>query len=260
MAVLASHAIAPAGVAGRLDSAVHRLDPRAKLVALLGVTVVAVITPLGDWGVFAACAVALAAVAAAAKVPPGVIWGRARVVLPLILFVAAFVPFLRPGGPAMAIGPLTVSAAGVAVFAGVAVKATIGTTAAVLLGATTPFPDLLRGLAALRVPRLPTLIAAVTYRYLWVVADDVRRMRIALCARAYRPRTLLRAGTIGRLVAALFLRTHARAERVHMAMLARGYDGTMPAAAPLRLGRADAAFVALVLGLALGARAAALGA
>ena len=148
----------------------------------------------------------------------------------------------------------------VALSAGVAVKATIGTTAAVLLGSTTPFPDLLRGLVALRVPRLPTLIAAVTYRYLWVVADDVRRMRIALSARAYRPRTLLRCGTIGRLVAALFLRTHARGERVHLAMLARGYDGTMPAAAPLRLGRADAAFVALVLGLALGARAAALSA
>ena len=72
-------------------------------------------------------------------------------------------------------------------------------------------------------------------------------MRAALAARAYRPRTALQAGAIGRMATAMFLRTYARGERVYRAMLARGYRGQMPQLAPLALRRADAAFVGLVL-------------
>jgi cobalt/nickel transport system permease protein len=59
-----SAALHRTGVAGNPASPIHRLDPRAKIVGLAGVTVVAVSTPLPAWPVFAACAVALAAIAA----------------------------------------------------------------------------------------------------------------------------------------------------------------------------------------------------
>ena len=239
-----------AGVAGDAASPIHRLDPRAKLLGLLGVTVVAVSAPLGAWPVWAACALVLLVVGGLARVPAGEVWRRARVVLPLVVFVAAFVPFVRPGGATWSLGPLTVSEAGLAVLAAVTAKATIGTVSAVLLGATTPFPAVLRALEALRVPRLLVLIAAFTYRYLFVVLAEVARLRAGLVSRGYAPRHALQAAAVGRAASVLFLRTHARAERVHMAMLARGFGGSMPRAEALRLGRADVAFVAL-LALAL---------
>jgi cobalt/nickel transport system permease protein len=170
------------------------------------------------------------------------------VVLPLILFVAVFLPFFRKGGATHDLGPFTVSDAGLAVLASVAAKATIGTVSAVLLGATTTFPSVLRGLEGLRVPRLFTLIAAFMYRYLFVIVEEVHRMRTALSARAYRPRHALQAAPIGRAVTALFLRTYGRGERVHLAMLARGYRGTMPELVPLRFTPIDAAFVACLAG------------
>jgi cobalt/nickel transport system permease protein len=197
--------------------------------------------------VYLACAGVLAAVAAAARVRPRDIWRRARIVLPLVALVALFVPFVRAGGAAYSLGPLTVHEAGLAVFATTTAKALLGTVAAVLLGATTSFPAVLRGLEAMRVPSLLVLIAALMYRYLFVIAGEAGRMRAALAARAYRPRHLLQCAPLGRMATALFLRTYARGERVHLAMLARGYSGRMPAAAPLAFGRADAAFVALVL-------------
>jgi cobalt/nickel transport system permease protein len=224
---------------------------------LVAVTLVAVTTPLAAWPVYAACAVALATVAAVARVPARLIWRRARVVLPLVLFVAIFVPFLRRGGATHALGPLTVSDAGLAVLGAVAAKATIGTVSAVLLGATTSFPSVLRGLEALRVPRLLTLIAAFMYRYLFLVVEEAQRLRTGLAARAYAPRHALQARPIGQAVTALFLRTHDRGERVHRAMLARGFTGTMPAGAPLVFRRADALFVAAVAGTLVAARIAA---
>ena len=248
MGGLCNHAVELTGLAGDRTSPIHRLDPRAKIIGLFGVTVVAVTTPLAAWPVFAACALTLVAVAVTARVPAAIVWRRARVVLPLILFVAAFLPFFRSGGAAHHLGPFTVSDAGLAVLATVALKATIGTVSAVLLGATTTFPAVLRGLEAMHMPRLFTLIAAFMYRYLFVIVEEVQRMRAALAARAYRPRHALQAAAIGRASSALFVRTYGRGERVYLAMLARGYRGTMPALTPLALTRTDVAFAAALAG------------
>ena len=93
-----------AGVAGDPHSPIHRLDPRAKLLGLTGVTLVAVSTPLQAWPVWIACALALTTIASLAHVSPKTLWSRARVVLPLVLFVAIFVPFVRKGGETIALG------------------------------------------------------------------------------------------------------------------------------------------------------------
>jgi cobalt/nickel transport system permease protein len=213
-----------AGVVG--DSPIHRLDPRAKLLGLTAVTVIAVSTTA--WPVHAACAAALIAVAALARLTPRTVARRMRVVIPALMLVAAFIPF-HAG----------------AVFA--LPKATLGTLSAVLLGATTPFPDILHALERLRAPRLLVLIAAFMYRYLFVIVDEVHRMRAALVARGYAPRHALQVQAIGRVATALFLRTYERAERVHLAMLARGFDQNMPRLDVLTFRRADVLFLSALL-------------
>ncbi len=244
MSGLGSHDLALASVAGDPGSPIHRRDPRSKLLALVAVTLVAVSTPATAWPVYAGCAAVLAGIAVAARVTPATIWHRARVVLPLVLFAAAFIPFVREGHVVGSVGPFDVTAEGLETFAGVAAKTAIGTVSAVLIGATTSFPDVLRALERLRAPRLFVLIAMLTYRYAFVVAGEVRRMRTAMRARGYRPRHALQAGPVGHAASALFLRAHARGERIYLAMAARGFTGTMPQAVPLRLGAADVLFLA----------------
>jgi cobalt/nickel transport system permease protein len=242
------HLEAAAGVAGDPAGRFHRLDPRAKLLGLLTVTLAAITTPLSLWPVWIACAGTLVGIALLARIPARTIWRRVRVVLPLVLAAAIFIPFLRVGGREWGLGPLVVTETGLETFLGVAAKAAIGTVSAVLLGATTSFPDVLRALEAMRVPRLFTLVAAFTYRYLFVLVDEVRRMRAAVASRGYRPRRAWQAGVLGRVVAALFLRSYGRGERVYLAMLARGYEGAMPQLEALAFRRADALFVSVVAG------------
>jgi cobalt/nickel transport system permease protein len=244
---LCNHSLELTGLAGDAASPVHRLDPRAKIVGLIAITLTAVSTPVGAWPVFVACALVLAAVTSLARVRVRDIWRRARFVLPIVLLAALLIPLCRTGGESYSLGPLTLHEDGLETFAAVAAKATIGTVAAVLLGATTTFPAVLRGLEAMRVPRLLVLIAAFMYRYLFVIVEEVGRMRAALAARGYQPRNALHAGALGRVATALFLRTYSRGERVYIAMLARGYNGRMPRVTPLVFGRADVAFVAAVL-------------
>jgi cobalt/nickel transport system permease protein len=245
--VAAHHALELTGIACDPRSRVRALDPRAKILGLLTVTVVAVSTPRSGWPVWAGCAVVLGAYAVAGGVSARALWRRWRLVLPLVGLAVAFVPLVRTGGAQLALGPLTLHEEGVRVAAAAAAKAAIGTLSAVVLGATATFPEILRGLEALRVPRLLVLIAAFMYRYLFVVVEEAGRMRAALTARGFGPGTALGAAAIGRVAAALFLRAHARGERVHLAMLARGYRGAVPDLDPLALGRGDVAFVVLVL-------------
>jgi cobalt/nickel transport system permease protein len=200
---------------------IHRRDPRAKLLGLFGITLVAVSTDA--WPVHAACAAALLTIAVLARVSPRVVWERARIILPPLLFVALFA---RHHAPA------------------IAAKATLGTFSAITLGATTPFPDVLHALERLRAPKLLVLIAAFMYRYLFTIVDEVQRMRAALASRGYAPRHALQAQAIGRVATALFLRTYERAERVHLAMLARGWTQSMPRLDVLAFRRADALFLA----------------
>jgi cobalt/nickel transport system permease protein len=244
---LCNHTLELTGLAGDRASRVHRLDPRAKIIGLFAVTLVAVSAPVALWPVYAGCAAVLMIYAAVARVGPGALWRRVRFVLPLVLLVAVFVPFVRTGGDQYALGPLTVHEAGLAVLGAVAAKALIGTISAALLGATTLFPAVLRGLEAMRTPRLLVLIAAFMYRYLFVIVEELGRMRSALVSRGYRPRHALHAGAMGRVATAMFLRTYSRGERVYLAMLSRGYNGTMPHLEPMSFGRADLVFVAVVL-------------
>ncbi len=244
MTAIGISALELTGVAGDPASRVHRLDPRAKIVVFAAISVVAVSAPLALWPVYAGCLATLALLAALARVPAEQIWRRARWVLPLVLAVGIFLPLVRDGGESWGLGPLTVHEQGLAIFAQVAAKTLIGVLSAVLLGATTAFPELLAGLEAMRMPRLLVLIAALMHRYLYVLVEEVGRMRAALTARAYRPRTSLQAAALGRVASALFMRSYHRGERVHLAMLARGYQRRMPRLAPLSLSAVDVAVIA----------------
>jgi cobalt/nickel transport system permease protein len=248
------HALESAGLAGDPASPVHRLDARAKLLGLAGLTVVAATAPRASWPLLAGCAVLLGAVALAARVPAGVLWRRVAVVLPVVALAAASLPFVHAGGAEHAVGPLQVSDTGLAVFGAAVAKAGVGTLSAVLLAATTTVPAALDALRRLRAPALLVAIAGVTWRYVFVLAGEVARMRTALAARGHRPRHLLHVAATGRLATALFLRAHGRGERVHVAMAARGWTGTPPRAAARTLTRADAAFLAALAGLPLIAR------
>ncbi len=101
-------------------------------------------------------------------------------------------------------------------------------------------PNLVRrshwGLQALRVPRLLVIVASL-FRWAETLTDELARMRRrALAARNYQPRWLGDAPALGHLLGSLFLRSYARSERVHRAMLSRGWEGATPAVAPDRTG------------------------
>jgi cobalt/nickel transport system permease protein len=208
-------------------SPVHRLPPQCKLVAVLVFVAAVVATPRERIWAFAGYALLLAAVAAVARVPCRVVLRRTLIELPFVVF-ALLMPFVASGERITWLG-LSVSEAGLWGAWNILAKGTLGVVASVLLAATTEPRLLLLGVERLRMPQPIVQIAAFMLRYADVVAGELRRMRIARAARGFQARDLRDAGVLARSLGALFLRSYERGERVHLAMVSRGYDGRMPA-------------------------------
>jgi cobalt/nickel transport system permease protein len=207
-------------------SRVHRLAPEAKLLAAFTFVLTVALTPRTALWAFALDALLLVGVVRVARVPLGFVATRLVVVVPFVLFALAL-PVIGTGERVAVLG-LSLSVDGLWACANILAKAGLGAATSILLAATTEIPDLLRGFERLRVPAVLTAIAMFMVRYLEVVTGEVRRMRTAMTARGYDPRWLAQAKPIAAGAGALFIRSYERGERVHDAMLARGYTGAMP--------------------------------
>nr|WP_243847400.1 cobalt ECF transporter T component CbiQ [Microbacterium ulmi] len=203
----------------------HRVSPRAKLVALIVFTIIVVATPR-DWlAAFAIYAALLAAAIVVARIPPIAVIRRMSIEIPFVVF-AGLLPFIALGPRVEVLGvPLAVE--GLWGAWALLAKATLALLAATVLISTTEPRHIVLALDGLGLPRQLASIAAFMLRYLDVIVDESRRMRIARDARGFTPRGPRGWRVLARSIAALFVRSHARGERVHLAMLARGYGDAL---------------------------------
>jgi cobalt/nickel transport system permease protein len=241
-------------------SPLHRARPQCKIAATLLFVLAVVATPREAFWAFALYGLLLAGLATVARIPPATLARRLLIELPFLAF-ALFLPIVGHGERVEVLGmPLAVG--GLWGAWNILVKGTLGVTASAILAATTPVPELLGGLERLRLPSTLTVIAGFMVRYADVIADEVRRMRIARVSRGHDPRWIWHARAVAASAGTLFIRSYERGERVYLAMVSRGYTGSMPVLQDLAASRAQwlaalsvPAAAALVAATAWGVRA-----
>lgn len=228
------------------------MRPEVKLAVTLLFVIAVVATPREAFWAFGAHATLVAAAAAVGRLPPGFLLRRLLIEVPFLLF-AVFLPFVGRGERLEVVG-MSLSVEGLWASWNIVAKATLGAAASVILASTTRVPDLLKGFARLRFPRVLTAMMGFMVRYLDVVIGELGRMRIALQSRGYRPRWIGQARALAAVAGTLFVRSYERGERVYLAMQARGYAGVMPeletAAAPAGQWWFASAVVALAVAVA----------
>lgn len=207
-------------------SRVHRLPAHLKLVALVCFVVLVVATPPEHPIAFAGYLVLLLAAVRVATVPLTFLLPRMVIEAPFLVF-ALLLPLIATG-PRVQVGPLSLSEAGLEAGWLLAAKATLGVLAALLLATTTEPREVVAGLQRLRMPSLMVAILSFMLRYLEVVTAEMHRMRIARESRGFRGSSVRAWPVLARSAGALFIRSYERGERVHLAMLSRGYVGALP--------------------------------
>lgn len=207
-------------------SIIHQLPAHVKLVAMVAFLFAVVATPPEQFWAFGVYALIVVGIAALARIPAKVIAPRMLVEVPFVIF-ALLMPFFSPP-PNVEILGISVSEAGLIAGWGILAKATLGVVSSIILAATTPARDLLLGLERLKVPSLLVQIMAFMLRYIHVVVDEMQRMMLARRARGFEATGVRAWPTMARSGGTLFIRSYERGERVHLAMLSRGYTGRLP--------------------------------
>lgn len=205
------------------DSAVHRMPAETKIVCLVAFVLAVVATPRELVWPYVIFAVIVAAVWRAARIPPRWALPRMLIEAPFIV-LAVLLPF-ADGGQRTDVAGMSLSVTGLYAAWGIVAKGTLGVAAALTVAATTPAAALPAALSRLRVPAVMTSVLVLMIRYVDLLAAEAGRMRIARLSRGDSPRALHQAGAVATGVGALFLRSYERGERVHLAMLSRGFDG-----------------------------------
>jgi cobalt/nickel transport system permease protein len=223
------------------DTGLHRLDPRAKVVvtALFVLLVIShdkyEIAALFPFFIFPA------ALIAEGNLPLSYIARKILLLCPFVIVVGIFNPIIdrailvQAGSVAFSGGWLS--------FFSIIIKSILTVGSAFMLLALTGFPGVCRALEKLGMPRPFAVQLLFLYRYIFVLTEEGGR-----AARARQLRSCGRKGlglaSFGTLIGHLLLRTWQRAERVHIAMLSRGFDGNFHSSRKTCFGKEELVFIA----------------
>ncbi|MEW5954155.1 MAG: cobalt ECF transporter T component CbiQ [Bacillota bacterium] len=218
------------GCTTRINSPLHKLDARVKLLAILGYIVI--ITTLSSFFALALGIIFLLALALLSRVELVMIIKRLLWIFPFAGALVVIFPFITPGDPVwqarVGMITLTATAQGLSWALVLALRVLNAVLALTLLTATTSFRELMQTFRDLRVPAVFVQTIEFMVRYILVLVDEANRMRVARQARCFKKgRSLLdyhTVKTLGQMIGVLFLRSCGRGERVYLAMLARGFS------------------------------------
>lgn len=172
-------------------------------------------------------------------------------VLPLILFIGMFNPVMNRE-PMLQAGSITVSRGWVE-FISIVLRGLLAVQASLILVMTTGFQKICYGLERMGIPAIFTTQLLMVYRYLSVLLQEAASMDNARRSRGYGKRSYS-PRLWGIFIGQLLIRTVARAERIHRAMLSRGFDGTVALRTRLHWTTTDTLFLIISTALFTAAR------
>jgi cobalt/nickel transport system permease protein len=224
----------------RQDTAVHRIDPRAKVITTVCFILLVVSFDKHTVAAMIPFLVYPLVLLTAGRIPLGFVLTRIAIMSPFAVLIGVFNPLLDREAMVQ-LGPWVITGGWLS-FASILLRFLLTLSAALLLVATTGFNAVCLALERFRVPPVFVVQLLLLYRYLFVLARETARV-----LRAYHLRAIASKGVplrvYGSLVGLLLLRTLDRAQRVYTAMRCRGFNGVIHAASPLRLRLADVVFV-----------------
>lgn len=216
------------------DGLMQRVDARVKVVALIGLLIVAAL--VRNIPVLFAMYLGTLAMAYASALPLGFFIKRVWLFIPIftgIVVVPAAFSFITPGEIVVPLWmwhghQIGLTRQGLTAVGLIVMRVAASVSLVVLITLTTPWNKLLAGLRALMVPRIFILIIGMAYRYIFLLLNSVTDMYTARKARSVgNDQGQVKEGQrfVAASAGALFGKSHALSEEVHMAMVSRGYRG-----------------------------------
>ena len=199
---------------GRTGTICHRLPAGVKLFLTLSVVIAGVSLPPRHWPIQGALACLVFAGHTLARIPLSYLGKRLAWFLPMVFLLSISLPLAQG------------FQSGWDITTAIVFRSLLAFLALIWLVNVMPFDQLLLSLRRLWVPEILIAMLAFMYRYIFVLWDELDRMRVARRARSFGDGGIwMRWKASAQLIGMLLIRAMERAERVHGAMCARGWDG-----------------------------------
>lgn len=223
----------------RLDTFIHRLDARSKVLTTFTFIIVLMSFPRHDLSAVTAFVAYPAAIIALSHIPTKFLLRKVLIAAPFALMVAIVNPLIDRE-PLALVGEYAVSGGWLSFFS-IMLRFSLIILAVIVLIASTGMYRLCAGLEQLGLPRALAVQLLLLHRYVFVIGGEAARMSRGARTRSFKrhPLTLRQYGS---LLGHLLLRTMDRAERIYQAMLARGFDGEIRVMRKPRLSARDFGF------------------
>ena len=235
-----------------LNSIIHRLDPRTKIISFFVYILFVILTLPTHIFQFIAYLIVIFTIILLSRIPFAYVLKRSCVIVPFVLLIAVFIPFFKKGqiagGYSFGTFRLTVSYDGLWILWNVLIKSWLAVLAMIVLSSTTKFPVFLKGLQKLYIPKILIMLLSFMYRYIFILIDESIRMERARNSRYFGGKYLRQIKTIANLIGVLFIRTYERGERIYQNMVARGFDGEIKVLNRLELSKWDILFSFFFIG------------
>ncbi len=231
------------------------LTPQTRILCVAILVVAIAITPNGHWLTWGIYSIGILGALLISQVTFSTLLKRLAVELSFVSVVLLGTLFRGGGDVLWQWGFVSITTTGLMVLGSVTLKALLSLLLLNLLTLTTSVPDLLQGLATLRMPMLLVAILASMYRYLAVLMEEFTAMRRAAISRNLMGTKRWERLVVGNMIGSLFIRTYERGERVYLAMLSRGYQGIHPVQEKLTYAKLDLSALILTVLLALAGQA-----
>ncbi len=245
-----------------VESYVHRLDPRTKILSAL-LVVLAVLA--AGWAGLAVTALTVGAGIVLARISPRVLWRQVRALIPVMAFTVLLQLLFTPGQELFGAGPVRVSIQGLLAGLDLLVRMILIISAGIILTSTTSTLSLAAGLEAilgplgrLGVPVHGVVMAlTIAVRFVPVIFEEAGTILSAQISRGagfYGPGLARRAAAAVSLMVPLLVGAFRRSEELATAMEARCYRAAAGRSRmhPLKFSASDPACI-LLCGLTLAA-------
>lgn len=230
-----------------LDSLIHRIDPRLKIISFVTFLLFVIFTRPTSFVTFGLYGVLIFILIGLSKIPLGFIFKRSLAIIPFVLIIAIFIPFFKKGQVAGSYSfgtfQLSVTYEGLMILWNVLIKAYLSILCMILLVASTKFSNLLKALENMKCPKLMTMILSFMYRYIYVLADELMRMKRAKDSRTIGGQKRFHIKALSNMLGVLFLKAYERGERVYLAMCSRGFSGQIRTLQDFKLNKTDFCFL-----------------
>ena len=239
-----------------ISSFIHNLEPRVKILAFFTIILFTAFVYGNNFIALAMVGLLVLVLITLSKIPLVFFFKKTVSLLPFILMVALSLPFIKPYSPGTAklslgLIKLPIAYNNIMLFFYITAKACLSIMTMTLLMESMDFSKLLKALEKLKAPLVFIMIISFMYRYIFVLEDELMKMRLAKDSRTIGGSKWFHIRAQANMLGVLFIRAYERAEKVYLAMCSRGFDGRIRTVYDFKLRPKDILFFIAIIGILL---------